>query len=457
MIFDLEKYSRLPQGWSKVKLSDLADFNSNSWSKKDKPDTINYIDISSVSTGKANKPTEMLFDDAPSRARRKVSPGDIIISTVRPNLKQYALLDFEFENLTASTGFCTITPKKSEYTWLIYSVITSDIFTEHLVRVAQGAAYPAIKPSDISDAYIGLPPESELDSFNKLVSGLWQKQVVNDKMNQTLEKIAQRIFKSWFIDFDPVKANKEGLPFDGLSPEIQALFPSEFEDSDLGMIPKGWSTQCFGDLLTYTIGGDWGKDQPDEKHTEAVRIIRGTDLPKTLLGDDSTIPYRFVDKKKLQKRNLCSGDIVIEVSGGSPTQPTGRAIRISEPLLEVLRLPVEPASFCRLFRPSSINEYFSFLHLQKLYDDGGTWKYQNQSTGIANFQTKFFLSEEKVIKAPDDVLNAFNKQVQPYIERQNHNALQCSTLTKLRDRLLPKLISGQISVGEAKQELAEAI
>ncbi|MFS1877507.1 hypothetical protein [Enterovibrio norvegicus] len=182
----------------------------------------------------------MKFDSAPSRARRKVDKGDIIISTVRPNLKQFALLDFNKDNLTASTGFCTITQKKPEYTWLIYSVVTTDIFTEHLVRVAQGATYPAIKPSDISEAYIGLPPQEELHKLNALIGALWQKQkTINEAMNQTLEKLAQRIFKSWFIDFDPVKANKEGLPFDGLSPEIQALFPSEFEDSELGMIPKG--------------------------------------------------------------------------------------------------------------------------------------------------------------------------------------------------------------------------
>ncbi|HFQ4859094.1 TPA: restriction endonuclease subunit S [Vibrio vulnificus] len=457
MIFDIEKYSTLPKDWSKVKLSDLADFNAKSWSKKDKPNTIHYIDISSVSTGRVENPTGMLFDEAPSRARRKVSSGDIIISTVRPNLKQFALLDFVLENLTASTGFCTITPKKAEYTWLIYSIITTDIFTEHLVRVAQGAAYPAIKPSDIADAYVGLPPEHELMEFNLLVSALWQKQSVNETMNQTLEKIAQRIFKSWFIDFDPVKANKEGLAFDGLSPEIQALFPSEFEESELGMIPKEWEVKTFEDMLSYTIGGDWGKDVPDDKHTEAVRIIRGTDFPKAMVGDDSSIPFRYVESKKLSKRKLIAGDILIEVSGGSPTQPTGRVIRISDELLEQLCLPVEPASFCRIFRPLINVDKYAYLHLRKLYDDGGTWKYQNQSTGISNFQTKFFLSEEKIAEIPDEILNAFNHVVNPLFDKMSVNAFQNSTLSKLRDRLLPKLISGQITVGEAQKELAEVI
>ncbi|NIY90284.1 restriction endonuclease subunit S [Vibrio campbellii] len=450
MIFDLEKYSRLPQGWSKVRLSDLADFNSKSWSQKDKPDTINYIDISSVSTGKASQPTEMLFDDAPSRARRKVSSGDIIISTVRPNLKQYALLDFEFDNLTASTGFCTITPKKTEYTWLIYSVITSDIFTEHLVRVAQGAAYPAIKPSDISDAYIGLPPESELASFNKLVSGLWQKQVLNDKMNQTLEKIAQRIFKSWFIDFDPVKANKEGLPFDGLSPEIQALFPSEFEDSELGMIPKGWEVSTIKQLQEKLSKGTTPRKKDVESALDdpSIPFIKVRNISDTgFIESELETVSNSIHEGALKRSILQSDDLLFTIAG-----TIGRVAIVPDRLNN--SNCNQAVCFIRLKDKLTYNSYL-YLHLKSKRVQG-----QISSKVVQAVQANASLQNINDINfslPPNKLMESWNKVSLPLFDRVKEIEKQNITLTSLRDKLLPKLISGQISVGEVKQELAEAI
>jgi type I restriction enzyme S subunit len=286
----------------------------------------------------------------------------------------------------------------------------------------------------------------------------WDDKLTNNTaMNATLEKIAQRIFKSWFIDFDPVTANAESVQFDGLSPEIQALFPNEFEESELGMIPKGWEAVNFGSQLIHTIGGDWGKEVIDEKHTENVRIIRGTDFNNLLKGNDSAVPTRFVEAKKLKTRKLESNDIIIEVSGGSPTQPTGRSMRISENVLDLLALPVEPASFCRLFRPASA-EVSTLLshHLTRLYNEGGTWKYQNQSTGISNFQTKYFLENELVVMPSEAVLRQFHKTIKPIVDKISLNGSQINSLSKIRDKLLPRLISGNITIQKAEELLEEA-
>nr|WP_157935013.1 restriction endonuclease subunit S [Vibrio sp. 10N.286.48.B7]PMH78509.1 hypothetical protein BCU58_09040 [Vibrio sp. 10N.286.48.B7] len=437
MIFDIEKYSKIPDGWSKVKLSDLADFNAKSWSKKDKPDTINYIDISSVSTGKVAEPTEMKFDSAPSRARRKVDKGDIIISTVRPNLKQFALLDFNKDNLTASTGFCTITPKKPEYTWLIYSVVTTDIFTEHLVRVAQGATYPAIKPSDISEAYIGLPPQEELHKLNALIGALWQKQTINEAMNQTLEKLAQRIFKSWFIDFDPVKANKEGLPFDGLSPEIQALFPSEFEDSELGMIPKGWEVSNI------------------EKYATNVRKnIKKGDI-------DSDMPYlglEHINRKCLSVYEHGLGESV--TSNKSLFQVNDILLGKLRPYFHKVGIPNFDgvcSTDILVVRPKE-SFYFEYA-LNVIYQDRLIDHLTRCSSGTRMPRAKWADVTDYQLATPldDSIFKAFSKITSPLYQRLLNNCNEVDTLSKLRDRLLPKLISGQISVGEVAQELAEAV
>ena len=263
--------------------------------------------------------------------------------------------------------------------------------------------------------------------------------------NQTLEAIAQAIFKSWFVDFDPVRAKMEGRQPVGMDEETAALFPDELVESELGLIPKGWETVSFSEFLTDTIGGDWGKDSPDIQHDQAVRIIRGTDFQDVRSGGGNKAPIRYTTTKKLISRKLAPGDIVVEVSGGSPTQPTGRSIFITHSLMDRFAEPLVCASFCRRFRPKNYGlGLLAYLHLQALYQADGTWAYQNQSTGIANFQTTRFLRDELILRPPEPVVHLFVEQVSTLLSAASSNLIQ--TLCDLRDTLLPRLISGKLRV-----------
>ena len=272
--------------------------------------------------------------------------------------------------------------------------------------------------------------------------------------NATLEAIAQALFKSWFVDFDPVRAKQQGLAPAGMNEATAALFPDSFEESALGLVPKGWSLTPFGQLLGYTIGGDWGADVPDEKNDTRVAIVRGTDIPDLKSGAVSRVPYRYTSSKKLATRKLEDGDIVLEVSGGSKDQPTGRAIYVGSGLLAMFDCAVEPASFCRLLRPRS-KEIGLLLgqHLAYIYDQGKTWEYQNQSTGIANFQTTHFLETELVAVPPQQVLTAFADVIRLLIQRVQLS--QIRELAALRDTLLPRLISGQLRLPDAVSLIEE--
>ncbi|MFM5148276.1 restriction endonuclease subunit S [Aeromonas rivipollensis] len=265
--------------------------------------------------------------------------------------------------------------------------------------------------------------------------------------NATLEVIAQALFKSWFVDFDPVHARARGEQPAGLPPEVAALFPDSFEESALGMIPKGWKLMPFGELLNHTIGGDWGDETPNDKNDTKVAIIRGTDMPDLQSGMIGRVPVRYTSQKKLATRKLQDGDLVLEVSGGSKDQPTGRSLYMTTGLLEQFDCPVEPASFCRLLRPIS-HEYGVLLsqHMTYIYADGKTWQYQNQSTGIANFQTTHFLETEVVAVPTDDVLKLFAETIRSMIDRSHQS--QIAQLAALRDTLLPRLISGQLRLPE---------
>lgn len=332
----------------------------------------------------------------------------------------------------------------------IYYQMKSAGFSAHIISKAQGSANQASITLDaIFSFQLWWPELSTRKEICSLLDAVDDRITLLRETNATLEAIAQALFKSWFVDFDPVRAKAEGRQPEGMDATTAAVFPDSFEESELGSVPKGWSLVPFGELLVHTIGGDWGDESPNDKNDTRVAIIRGTDIPDLQCGAANRVPVRYTSSKKLSTRKLQDGDLVLEVSGGSKDQPTGRALYLTDQLLGQFDCPVEPASFCRLLRP--INRDIGVLLAQQLtyiYSIGKTWEYQNQSTGIANFQTVHFLASELVAVPSPEVLEEFSAIVRPLIDRAHQS--QIRELTQLRDTLLPRLISGQLRLPEAE-------
>ncbi|MBL0653002.1 restriction endonuclease subunit S [Aeromonas caviae] len=321
--------------------------------------------------------------------------------------------------------------------------------------LAGGSAQPILNKSAFGQVRFDCPPLLQQKAIAAAVGPLDNRITLLRETNATLEAIAQALFKSWFVDFDPVHARARGEEPAGLAPEIAALFPDSFEESEVGLVPKGWKFMPFGELLSHTIGGDWGDEAPNDKNDTQVAIIRGTDMPGLQSGMIGRVPVRYTSQKKLASRKLQDGDLVLEVSGGSKDQPTGRSLYMTNGLLDQFNCPVEPASFCRLLRPASHDlGVLLSQHMTYIYADGKTWQYQNQSTGIANFQTTHFLETELVAVPTDDVLKSFAEIVRSMIDRSH--LTQIAQLATLRDTLLPRLISGQLRLPEAEAMFREA-
>jgi type I restriction enzyme S subunit len=319
-----------------------------------------------------------------------------------------------------------------------------------------GAVFDSLRCRDIPNFELPIPPIDEQRQVAATLAALDDRITLLRETNATLEAIAQALFKSWFVDFDPVRAKMEGRAPEGMDEATARLFPDSFEESELGLVPRGWRLVPFGQLLCHTIGGDWGSDAPDDKNDALVAIIRGTDIPDLQSGANSRVPVRYTSQKKLATRKLEDGDIVLEVSGGSKDQPTGRALYLTAGLLGQFDCPVEPASFCRLLRPNSKDiGVLLGQHLTYIYAQGKTWEYQNQSTGIANFQTTHFLETELVAVPGEDVLAAFAETIRPMVDRAHLTQIQ--ELATLRDTLLPRLISGQLRLPQAQAAAEEAL
>ena len=155
--------------------------------------------------------------------------------------------------------------------------------------------------------------------------------------------------------------------------------------------------------IAHAIGGGWGKDEP---HVDSipVRVIRGTDFKNIRDGSFELVPLRHEKTSKVNNRRLEAGDIILEISGGSRTsnQSTGRSLFITQAILNQLGDMVIPASFCRLMRlnRSLVDPRFVYFSLQHMYSAGRAALYEQQSTGISNFQFQFFLDEEILFLPP---------------------------------------------------------
>lgn len=177
----------VPQGWSRQALGEIAITNPASYQEKMLPTELNYIDISSVSAGRIHTRTTMRSTDAPGRARRIASDGNIIWSNVRPNLRAFALVLDPSDNDVFSTGFTILAAKEVPFTWLYVSV-TSDNFVSHLVNHATGAGYPAVRPDDFQRAVLMVPTTKLLDLYHEATEPHFR---MIAKLEQQSERLAK--------------------------------------------------------------------------------------------------------------------------------------------------------------------------------------------------------------------------------------------------------------------------
>ena len=237
-------------GWRKLALGDCVVINDDTYSPREAWGFINYLDTSSITENRISQVQHLVVgeDKVPSRARRKVQQGDIVYSTVRPNQKHFGLIKEPPENFLVSTGFATIRSREElALTEYVYWFLTQNHIVEHLHAIAEQStsAYPSIKPTDIERLELELPPLSEQRRIARILGTLDDNIELNRRMNATLEGMARALFKSWFVDFEPVRAKMEGrwrrgesLP--GMPAELYDLFPERLAPSELGEAPEGW-------------------------------------------------------------------------------------------------------------------------------------------------------------------------------------------------------------------------
>jgi type I restriction enzyme S subunit len=290
-----------------------------------------------------------------------------------------------------------------------------------------GAANPSLNRNHIHTIpvrYPDLPTQRKIAGILSAYDDLIENNLRRIKI---LEEMAQSLYREWFVHF---------------------RFPGhetvEMVDSPMGVIPEGWEVKTVEELLDFHVGGGWGKDVADDKHTKSAFVIRGTDIPDARLCCVDGVPFRYHSVSNLRNRKLQAGDIVFEVSGGSKGQPVGRSLFVNDRLMDQFGgEEVMCASFCKLLRPNfnALVPELLFYHLLEIYDDGRIDAYQVQSTGITNFKFAPFLEQEMVVVPPSRLQTKWREVSADLLLRASLLGVTTQNLRETRDLLLPKLLS----------------
>ena len=209
-----------------------------------------------------------------------------------------------------------------------------------------------------------------------------------------------------------------------------------------------WESGTFSDLIDSTLGGDWGKESPIGNNTEMVYCIRGADIPDVKAGNKGKMPTRYILPKNFAAKRLLPGDIVVEISGGSPTQSTGRVAAVSQSLLDRYDRGMVCTNFCRAIKPRAGYSMFVYYYWQYLYDKNVFFSYENGTTGIKNLDLSGFITTEEIVIPPESLVKQFDDYCQTVFDQTFANGLENEQLSILRDTLLPKLMSGELDVSD---------
>ncbi|MGR5472064.1 restriction endonuclease subunit S [Vibrio astriarenae] len=182
----LDSETGIPEGWSRGVISDIAKLNGKSWTKKKHPDEVHYVDLANTKNGVIESITSYEFEDAPSRARRVLNPGDTIVGTVRPGNRSFAYIGETEQPLTGSTGFAVLTPKEEFWSSLVYLATTNDDSIDEYARLADGGAYPAIKPVVVAETECAIPTEEIAKKFWEITGPMLKKANQNRLENEEL-------------------------------------------------------------------------------------------------------------------------------------------------------------------------------------------------------------------------------------------------------------------------------
>lgn len=295
--------------------------------------------------------------------------------------------------------------------------------------------FDSLKCADIPNFKMPLPPLPEQKAIAAVLGALDDKIELNRQVNATLEAMARALFQSWFVDFDPVRAKLDGRQPHGLDPATAALFPASFQGSQAGHIPSGWATKPVGEVVDCVGGGTPSTAEP--------KYWEGGTHHWTTPKDFSSLqaPILLDTNRKLTDVGIA------KISSG--LLPAGTLLLSSRAPVGYLAIAAMPVAINQGFIALRCNERASnFFMLNWCQMNMADIESRATGTTFAEISKQNF-RPIRVVLPPKELMGVFTEGVAPLYAQITANLQQSRTLATLRDTLLPKLLSGELSVRSA--------
>lgn len=297
-----------------------------------------------------------------------------------------------------------------------------DILQKDCQQISQGATQDNLSWKKLSTIKFPIPSLKVQKRIADILSAYDALIENNQKQIKLLEEAAQRLYKEWFVDLH---------------------FPGYENTPIVDGVPEGWKRETVAECLLSHTNGGWGKETSIGKYIHLGKVIRGTDISDIKAGHCDNVPVRYHTDSDIQKKKLCVDDIVFELSNGNINN-IGRNLFIDKLILKNIGEDTICASFCKLLRPKDrMHALILYFEIQDMQSSGRMLPYKKHgANGINNFDFDGFLKHSLLI--PNDA--ALLKQFKTIMFKISNIQGQIPILIEARDRLLPKLMSGELEV-----------
>lgn len=357
--------------------------------------------------------------------------GDVLIGNIRPYFKKIWLASFDGG---CSPDVLCLRSRGEVDSEFLYCVLSQDDFFEYVTKGAKGSKMPRGDKNHILNFPVRrIADEGEIGS---LITRFNRKIEVNNEILLRLESLVRFVYRYWFVQFD--FPNEKGEPYKSSGGKM--VWNEELKQA----IPEGWSVGKISDIIKTEKSGDWGEDISSDNYSFRVKCIRGADFPSLLGKGQLVAPDRYILTKN---KNKCleAGDFIIEISGGSPVQSTGRICYINDRVLNRFECPVVVSNFCKAISLKDPDMgYWFFTTWTLLYESGVFFNYEGKTTGIKNLLFSSFCDSCKIALPDKDLLRKYQVMMEEIFCSVQINNDENVRIAKLRDFLLPLLMNGQV-------------
>ncbi|GMQ53961.1 restriction endonuclease subunit S [Halopseudomonas aestusnigri] len=369
----------------------------------------------------------------------KPEVGDVLIAKDGNSaLDTVCSVDAEL-NAVLLSSVAILRPDKSKIltSYLKHYLSSVDVIDYLKSNFISGAAIPRVVLKDFKKADIRVPPLPEQEAIASVLEALDSRIKVLRETNTTLEVIAQALFKSWFVDFDPVRAKAEGRQPEGMDATTAALFPDSFEESELGLVPRGWHMGTVSDLGEVICGKTPPTSQP-KNYGDDVPFITIPDMHGRLVVTSTGRSLSRAGADSQKKKYLPAGSVCVSC--------------IATPGL-VVRVSSEAQTNQQINSVVPLEKWGKSFPLFLLRRIGDAVRVSGSGGSVFHNLSKSGFESLKVLLVHQELAQRFDEAVEPLVAKIMENQLQAQTLTQLRDTLLPRLISGQLRLPEAETVL----